>query len=352
MAQVAGLPERDAREIVETAEDVFRSLSGARIFLTGATGFYGAWLLGALAYAKKALGLTIPVVVLTRDAERARSRYRELFEAAAAELVTGDTRDFRFPEGRFTHVIHGATSASASLNDADPLEMFDVIVSGTRRVLELASASGPGTRVLFMSSGAVYGPQPSDITHVPETFLGGPNPLDMRNAYAEGKRAAEQLSAIFAKKRSLEVVAARGFAFVGPYLPLDVHFAIGNFLRDALERRTIRILGDGTPYRSYLYGSDLAAWMWTLLVRGQAGAAYNVGSGDGRPLREIAERVACQAGVTFDVAKTAPPGHAPSRYVPDVSRAARELGLEVRVGLDDAIARTLAFHRSALRERA
>lgn len=340
------LAPHDLDETLETTEEVFRSLSGARIFLTGATGFYGAWLLSALGHARRRLGLSLSVTVLTRDPDRARARYASFLEAAGAELVAGDTRTFVFPKGTFTHVVHGATSASASLNENAPLEMFDVVLEGTRRVLELARTCGCH-RFLLMSSGAVYGAQPPSTTHVAESYGGGPNVLDVGNAYAEGKRAAEQLSAIVAKAAGFELTVARGFAFVGPYLPLDVHFAIGNFLRDALAGGPIRILGDGTPYRSYLYGTDLASWMWTLLARGRHGAAYNVGSGDGRPLAEIAERVARAAGVTVEIAKKPTPGTPPSRYVPDVSLAERELGLTARVDLDDAIRRTLAFHRSA-----
>lgn len=342
---MAAIAQTDLEEIVDGTEEVWRSLRGARIFLTGATGFYGVWLLSALAHARRRLGLHIPLTVLSRSPEAARARHGALLAEAGADVIGGDARTFAFPSGSFTHVVHGATAASAALNASDPLEMFDVIVGGTRRALELARASGCG-RFLLMSSGAVYGPQPSSLTHVAESYLGGPPVLDTASAYAEGKRAAEQLSALTAHASGFELTVARGFAFVGPYLPLDTHFAIGNFLRDAMAGGPIRILGDGTPYRSYLYGTDLATWMWTLLARGRAGAAYNVGSDDGRPLREIAARVAHATATEVHVAKEAPPGALPARYVPDVTLARTELGLTPRVSLDDAIARTIRFHAS------
>ena len=340
----AGLAREDLDATLESTEDVWRSLRGSRFFLTGATGFFGVWLLATMAHAVTELGLRIPVTILTRDAKSSRARYGAVFDALGAELVEGDTRSFAFPDGTFSHVLHGATAASASLNASAPFEMFDVIVGGTRRVLELATAAR-ASRFFLMSSGAVYGPQPPSMTHIPETYGGGPSPLDVGNAYAEGKRAAELLSAIQAKSAGFELVVARAFAFVGPYLPLDAHFAIGNFLRDAMAEKPIQILGDGTPYRSYMYAADLAVWLWTLLVRGRPNTAYNVGSDDGRPLREIADRVAALTGGSVHVARP-PTGQPPARYVPDVTLATTELGLGLRFPLDAANQRTLAWSRA------
>lgn len=338
-----GLLLSDLDEMVDAASDIFRDLRGARVFLSGGTGFFGVWLVSALAHARKRLGIDVALTILTRDPEAARKKYGDIL-AGATELIRGDTRSFDFPSGPFTHIIHGATSSSVPIADR---EMFDVIVDGTRRTLELATAS-QCTRFLLVSSGAVYGRQPTSITHVREDYRGGPSPLDPRSAYAEGKRAAELLSTMWrAELAGRATMSARAFAFVAPYLPLDVHFAIGNFIRDALGVGPIRILGDGTPYRSYMYGTDLAVWLWTILVRGQGGAAYNVGSEDGRPLREVAERVALATGREVHVATTPTAERlaSPERYVPDTALARQELGLTLRVNLDDAIQRTVAFHR-------
>lgn len=324
------LLENDLDETLAATEPVWRSLAGARIFLTGGTGFFGTWLVAAFAHARKRLDLDVSLTILSRDPERAAGPLTE-----GATFVRGDVRTFAFPDGAFTHILHGATASSAAL---PPRETFDVILEGTRHVLDFADAARAG-RFLYVSSGAVYGAQTT--THVAEDARSGPPILEVASAYGEGKRAAELLSLL----RARGLVVARGFAFVAPFLPLDVHFAVGNFIRDALAGGPIRISGDGTPYRSYLYGTDLATWLWTLLVRGEERTAYNVGSDDGRPLREIAARVAAAAeGVEVHVAKAPPPGHVPSRYVPDVRRA-RALGLEVRVGLDEAIRRTIRFHR-------
>jgi nucleoside-diphosphate-sugar epimerase len=192
---------------------------------------------------------------------------------------------------------------------------------------------------------------------VPEDFPGGPDPLDRCNAYAEGKRAAEFLCGLAASDpiEPVKVSIARCFAFVGPHLPLDVHFAIGNFIRDALAGGPIRVSGDGTPYRSYLYAADLAEWLITILLRGRPGRAYNVGSEQGLSIKHLAGYVATHAasflGIVIPHVTIAMPSHASQRverYVPSCFRARGELGLLPRVPLNEALMRTMevTFTRS------
>ncbi len=333
----------ELEEVTTHLAPIWAELAGARILLTGGTGFYGCWLLETLTWAVDTGGVDVAIDVLTRDPATFTAKAPHLAGHRAVRLVTGDVRTLAPGATRYTHVIHAATETRSDHYAAAPLAMFDTIVAGTRAVLEVARASG--ARMLLTSSGAVYGPQPPTLSHVPEDFPGGPDPLDPRAAYGEGKRAAEAMAALYGEAHGLPVVVARGWAFVGPYFALDWHFAIGNFLRDALAGGPVRVAGDGTPYRSYLYAADLAEWLWTMLARGQAGRAYNLGSEDGRPLGEVARLVGAIAGVSVEVAQVARPGAPISRYVPATRRAADELGLRPRVDLDEAIRRTLRWHR-------
>lgn len=337
----------DVEALLDRTTPLWPELCGARLFVTGGTGFFGTWLLEALVAANRRFALGCHVTVLSRDPGRFTAKAPQLTTDRAVTLLAGDVRDFHFPAGSVTHVIHAATEASAALNESHPRTMFDVCVEGTRRVLSLARERG-ATRLLFTSSGAVYGRQPPDLARMPEDHPGGPDPLDAKNAYAEGKRAAEMLCRL-AVDTGVAATIARCFAFVGPRLPLDAHFAAGNFIRDALAGGPIRVAGDGTPYRSYLYAADLVEWLLTILLRGAPARAYNVGSEEAVSIRDLAEMVADVAAAEWPgrerprvtVAGRPPAGTAATRYVPSCARARTELGLVPATSLEEALRRTL-----------
>jgi nucleoside-diphosphate-sugar epimerase len=334
----------DLDHVLEKTAGLWDELRGARLFVTGGTGFFGCWLLETFVWANDRLGLNASLVVLTRDRAAFTRKAGHLACHPAVTLHDGDARTFAFADGAFSHVIHAATASAATV---DPRLMFETIVEGTRRTLEFARRTG-ASRFLFTSSGAVYGRQPPEVTHVSEEYAGGPDPAGAGQAYAEGKRAAETLCAVHADAQ-LRPTIARCFAFVGPYLPLDAHFAVGNFIRDGLQGGPIRIAGDGTPYRSYLYAADLAIWLWTILLRGQPMRPYNVGSAAALTIEELAHVVsgAFAPAVLVEIART-PVAHAkPERYVPAVTRAETELGLRLTVPLADGIRRTVDWHAGA-----
>jgi nucleoside-diphosphate-sugar epimerase len=340
---VAPLPRADLAHVLQFARQDLEKLRGARIFVTGGTGFFGKWLVGSFLHANRELQLGASMTVLTRDPEKFHAENPDSAADPSLLLHAGDVRTFAFPEGRFGHAILGASSAGSG-----PLDLFSTIVDGTRHTLDFATRCGV-QRVLFLSSGAVYGAQPSVIRHVPETYHGALDQLQPGSTYGVAKRAAEHLCRMFSGTHVLESVVARCFAFSGPYLPLNANFAIGNFIGDVMAGHAISIQGDGTPYRSYLYAADLAVWLWALLVRGRNGRAYNVGSNEDVTIADLARAVAEESGTKTQVhiARTPVPGVPPSRYVPSIDRARSELGLEPRILLRDGVRRTFEWLRQA-----
>src|ERR1035437_7174328 len=224
----------DLNHILAHTQGLWDEFRGKRLFITGGTGFFGCWLLESLAWGNDKLGLNVKAKVFNRNPDAVARKAPHLAHHPAISFHIGDVRNFEFPEGPFSHVIHAATEASAKLNAENPLLMFDTIIEGTRHTLDFAVYVG-AKKVLLASSGAVYGRQPPEMTHILEDYHGAPDPLDPKSAYGEGKRAAEMLCCLYARKHSLEPKIARCFAFVGPFLPLDTPFAIGNFIRDGLR---------------------------------------------------------------------------------------------------------------------
>ncbi len=288
------------------------------------------------------------VTLLSRNPNRFETQYPDLVAHRWLHLVQGDVcNPDSLPRGRaFTHVLHAATD-STNGPQLSPLQRYDQIVNGTRSVLDLAVASG-ALRFLLTSSGGVYGPQPSDMDRIPEDYLGMPNPLHVGNVYGVAKRAAEHLCALYAEAHGLKVVIARCFAFVGEDLPLDVHFAIGNFIRDALWSEEITVNGDGTPIRSYLDQRDLAHWLMTLLRDGEAGEAYNVGSDRELSIADLAHLVRDLLSPEKPVRILAKPmdNAERSRYVPDISKIHRHLGLRSTYTLEQSISDTASAARA------
>lgn len=335
----------DLGHILAHTEGLWEELRGKRLFITGGTGFFGCWLLESFAWANEKLNLKASAVVLTRNYEALKKTAPHLAANPSIQFHAGDVRDFNFPEGEFSHIIHAAaTSAVATFNNIDPLITFDIIVGGARHVLDFA-AKCHARKFLMVSSGVVYGRQPSGTTHISEDYSGAPDPVAPNSFLGESKRAAECLCALYSRKHAIETKIARCFSFVGPYLQLDIHYAIGNFIRNGINGGPILVNGDGTPHRSYLYAADLAIWLWTLLFKGESCRAYNVGSENDVTIAELADTVAKSFHKPVDVRIVRPSvsGRPIDRYVPSTKLARIELGLEQHINLREAIKRTTAY---------
>lgn len=283
----------------------------------------------------------VAATVLSRDPQRFLARMPHLAKRPEFDWLRGHPATFSFPNARHDYLLHLATATSAHLDRTDPVEMLKNKLFSITHVLDYARSAGI-RRMLVTSSGAVYGPQPAELGQIPETYGGAPNPMNPVSAYGNGKRLIEQMCSLTPE---VTTVVARCFSFIGPHLPMNGRFAAGNFLRDALGGRPIAITGDGRAVRSYLHAADLAIWLLTLLLCGKPARAYNVGSDQAVSTHELARRIAACSppGVQIDLRGS--PGPLPAdTYVPDISRAKAELGLEIRISLDDAIRRTLSWN--------
>ena len=336
----------DLDHILTHTESLWEDLRGKCLFITGGTGFFGCWLLESFAWANDNLDFNASALVLTRNYDAFQKNAPHLAANPAIQFHIGDVRNFNFPGGEFSYIIHAASIlASAKFNNADRLLMFDTIVEGTRHTLDFA-AQCHAKKFLLTSSGAVYGKQPFGMPHVSEDYCGAPDPADPHSAIGESKRAAEFLCSYYSRRYGIETKIARCFSFVGPYLPLDIQYAIGNFIHDGLRKKPIIIKGDGSPYRSYLYAADLVIWLWTILFHGKICRPYNVGSEEEIDIHTLAKIVAqmVRPALEVRVMQKRVPNRPVERYVPSTYRARNELGVKQAISLRDSIKRTMEWY--------
>jgi UDP-glucuronate decarboxylase len=315
------------------------------VLLTGGTGFFGRALLRNWISQSQSGEKIAPVCVLSRNPQSFLKNYPEFSEQSWLHFHQGNILNPNtLPRDEFSHVLHAATDSTIG-PQLTPLDRYIQIVDGTRNMLEYAVEKNV-QRFLLTSSGGVYGPQPQEMTSIKEDYNGMPDPLKAENAYSVAKRCAEHLCSLYRVNFGLHTVVARCFSFVGRDLPLDAHFAIGNFIHDALNRNEIQVKGDGRAVRTYLDQRDLAIWLCALLYRGADGEAYNVGSDIPITILELAnlvrETLAPQVGINFSCQASI--SNFRVRYVPNINKALTKLNLKIKYPLSQAIVE--ATHRS------
>ncbi len=337
----------DFRSVVAGSVTAVDALRESSILVTGGTGFVGKWLAELVAFLNDEHGFKIRVLLLSRNPRSLETEAPHLACRKDISLVARDVRSVMDIPEDVEWIIHAAGSPDNRIHASDPLRVMQVIAQGTGAVLEAASRLPRLKKVLNISSGLVYGPQPLDMAILAETAFSGINCASVQSIYAEAKRFGESICAAYRNLQRLPVVTARPFAFIGPYQHLDRPWAINNFIRDSLMGGPIRILGDGKTVRSYMYAADMAWWMFSILAKGTSGTNYNVGSSFGITLQTLAEKILqitggsqpIQVNLSHDVSARR------TIFVPDVNLAEKTIGLGFTMDIDTAIRRTIHWHR-------
>lgn len=341
----------DLDEIIATSTSDLEEIVNKPLVITGASGFVGTWLTLSWVAARKRLNGTGKILITSRNPRSLLPLTNVIDPRSPVTALSSDIRNLHIPSDfQNSNLIHAATPASAALNVEDPLAMINVIMKGQGKVL--LEAKRTNSKVLFLSSGAIYGKQPLSQAQLSEDWNGGPSLTDTYSAYHEGKRIAELMGNIAVERAGVHVTTARLFAFAAPFLPFGTHFAVGNFMRDALESCELVIRSGGGSIRSYQYATDLCSSLWALAVRGNPGVAYNVGSDFEISIRDLAEMV---IRIVNPNAHADVRGHDTmenvSRYVPSISKIKDELNVKNYVNLEEAIRRTSLWSVQSMWEK-
>ena len=328
--------------------DLARRLKGHRIAVVGGTGFSGTWLSEMVAALNDESGSGTHLHLLGRNPAKWAAQHPHL-KRDDISLQAADVRSpFELPRDT-TLVLFAAGIADPRIQASEPQRVFQTTVYGLDNALAAAGRLENIQRFVNVSSGLVAGGG-LPARALTETDIGSLDFTRFHNLYAEARRAAESLACAYSGQYRLPLSTMRAFTFLGPYQPLDAPWAMNNFIRDALSGHEIRVHGEGTSRRSYLYGSDAAAWLLQACLAGRDNAAYNLGGDEPVSHADAAAWVAERSNPSPAVVlKSRPREDTRSHdFFPDVSQAMHVLGTRVVFDVRKAIDRTMRWHAGEL----
>jgi nucleoside-diphosphate-sugar epimerase len=311
----------------------------ARLLVIGGSGFFGKSILDSYQRGLlKPFGIDA-ISVLARNAHILKAQAPDLLDQSISLIDENIATCTMLPEAEF--VIHAAASTDVKNYIKQPAIERENIQAGTLNFCRLAPIFCRNSNVVFVSSGAVYGQQPVGLDGFREDsrLIELDSLVTSKQDYAAAKRHGENVISLLGEE-GLKVSIARCFAFVGKYLPRDRSFAIGNFMENGLQGKSIAVNTRGLVYRSYLYADDLVQWL--MRIGGVASVdcpIFNVGSDESISIQDLAKKFATY----FEVDLLLPEIEIETidRYIPSIEKA-RSIDCHINYPLDKAIEITIA----------
>jgi dTDP-glucose 4,6-dehydratase len=305
-----GLPADEVRMVYQNNLEIFGKLSSSHLLVMGGTGFVGRWIVAAISYASE-FDNSIKLSVMSRKSKDESVSFRDA--PIKVDWVIADlTKNCEINFENYTHVINAATPSTASTGAVKPEYVYETIVQGNRTAIESILRATKRIRYIYLSSGAVSELEKVEVEYqinrCPDSHYS-----DTSSAYSHGKRVAESEIASKIAENLLSAQVLRLFAFAGPGIALNEHFAIGNFMNDALAGRPIEIKGNPSTVRSYMYPADLVGHILKSLVAGDS-KTTEVGSSRKVTMKELAETISAQTSKVE--ISSGNPAQASSIYLP------------------------------------
>lgn len=341
---------QDCDRVLELGADKLGELGDSSILITGGTGFMGSWIVEMLLRLNEKKRAASKVYVLGRDRSRFERNLGHLMGSPFLEFIRCDIRNVAEIPREIEYVIHAAGTPDNRAHTTNPIETMVTIAEGTHAILKAADRVANLKMFVNVSSSSIYGAQPLDLLKMPEDYSGYLSNLQVASSYAEAKRYGESLATAARSEGRMPVVVARPFSFIGAYQPIDAPWAVNNFIQDAINRRPIRILGDGQTIRSVMYGADMALWMLAIMTKARSGKTYNIGSDEGLSVKLLAEKVSSNFKPNSEVILNCSLSGkiVNTVLVPDTRIAENNLNLKIYTNVDLSLERTIKWYKYQL----
>jgi nucleoside-diphosphate-sugar epimerase len=336
---IAGLPQDDLDTISGQIEPFIGGFENSKILVYGGTGFIGTWLIGGLLQANLEFSLNLRISIVTRNVLNAKEKFHSVCESL--NFIECDLSD---SEPRENLVADFVFLGSTPTRDSTGSSNFEAVIRASANAANHASKVMSNKFhkpfVLHLSSGAIYGKQPMDMTYRSESH---PVLTSSSDAYIKSKLLIDDILVDSKVKGLINFNSPRLFAFAGPLISLDEHFAVGNFIGDAIAGREIKVKGNPNTVRSYMYPTDLISILLKLIQSNPRGE-INIGSDNPITLGNLAIMISNLAsGVGVQIPNSE---ELPNNYVPSVVNLRQEIWSSTFVSLDVALEKWISWLRT------
>lgn len=342
-----------AQEIEETSKRLgpfYDDIRNKTFFISGTTGLIGSLIVRTLLHINEKNNLNLKIIAHGRDSQKLNSFYKNEIKSKKIEIIISDIVQKIKCKEKIDYIIHCAGNTSSKSFVEYPIETMDTIIGGTKNILEFACQKNIESMV-YLSSMEVYGQTDINQTRISEQDLGQMDILNPRSSYPMGKRAAETMCAAYYHQKNTPVKIARLAQIVSPAADYNDNRVFAQFARSIVQKRDIILNTPAETVRSFSGASDAIVAIFTLLIKGKNGEAYNVANEEAIiAVRDLAKRlVDNHPGISlkFEIDENAP-YPPPSNWSLDTTKI-KELGFEPMVSLDEMFSRLIdSFYKQKM----
>ncbi|MBS6373890.1 MAG: NAD(P)-dependent oxidoreductase [Erysipelotrichaceae bacterium] len=276
-------------------------LLGKSFLITGATGMIGSCIVDYLCFLHDQ-GYSTQIYALGRSAKKIEERFGKRIHEEYFHVIEQNVEEKFSFEYDIDYMIHAASNSNPKLYAVEPVETFAGNVFGMKNVLEFAKDHSV-KKVLYVSSGEMYGFAENDMENFNESFVGKLDYSSSRTCYPAGKRAAEILCQCYYDEYQVASSIVRPCHIYGPTMTNADTRAISSFIKDGIAERDIVMKSKGEQIRSHCYVIDAVSAIMKVLTQGENGEAYNIASDQSAySIREMAEMICtyCHTSIVFD----------------------------------------------------